>query len=174
MPFFDAKTFDVDSIAQKDVKSNSSFRPTKHIGKMLNKVTNKSFNSFLFYGIISSINKNLEGYSVMGDFIVAIALVMVSLFLFILSIRSFLEKGFLFNNAYIYASKKERETMNKKPYYRQTAIVFFLIGITFLLIGFAILFDAGWITYIAGVVIIIILIYAIISSIAIEKSKKQR
>ena len=59
----------------------------------------------------------------MGDFIVAIALVMVSLFLFILSIRSFLAKGFLFNNAYIYASKKERETMNKKPYYRQTAIV---------------------------------------------------
>ena len=110
----------------------------------------------------------------MGDFIVAIALVMVSLFLFILSIRSFLEKGFLFNNAYIYASKKERETMNKKPYYRQTAMVFFLMGITFLLIGFAILFDAGWITYIADVVIIIILIYAITSSIAIEKSKKQR
>ena len=71
-------------------------------------------------------------------------------------------------------SKKERETMNKKPYYRQTAIVFFLMGITSLLIGFAILFDAGWITYIAGVVIIIILIYAITSSIAIEKSKKQR
>ena len=110
----------------------------------------------------------------MGDFIVAIALVMVSLFLFILSIRSFLEKGFLFNNAYIYASKKERETMNKKPYYRQTAIVFFLMGITFLLIGFAILFDAGWITYIAGVVIIIILIYAITSSIAIEKKARSR
>ena len=34
-------------------------KPTKHIGKMLNKVTNKFFNSFLFYGIISSINKNL-------------------------------------------------------------------------------------------------------------------
>ena len=110
----------------------------------------------------------------MGDFIVAIALVVVSLFLFILSIRSFLEKGFLFNNAYIFASQKERETMNKKPYYRQTAIVFFLMGITFLLIGFAILFDAGWITYIAGVVIIIILIYAITSSIAIEKKARSR
>ena len=59
LPFFDAKTFDVDSIAQKSEKSNSSFRPTKHIGKMLNKFTNKFFNSFLFYGVISSINKNL-------------------------------------------------------------------------------------------------------------------
>jgi len=62
-PFFGAKTFDVDSIAQKYEKSNSSFRPTKHIGKMLNKVTNKFFNSFLFYGIISSINKNLPHIS---------------------------------------------------------------------------------------------------------------
>jgi len=110
----------------------------------------------------------------MGDIIIAIALVVVSLFIFILSIRSFLEKGFLFNNAYIYASKKERETMNKKPYYRQTAITFSLIGIVFLLLGFATLFNAGWITYIAGAVIIITLIYAITSSIAIEKSKKQR
>ena len=58
--FFDAKTFDADSIAQKSEKSNSSLRPTKHIGKMLNKVTNKFFNSFLFYGIISLINKNLS------------------------------------------------------------------------------------------------------------------
>jgi len=42
-----------------------------------------------------------------------------------------------------------------------------------LLIGFAILFDAGWITYIAGVVIIIILIYAITSGIAIEKARSR-
>jgi len=110
----------------------------------------------------------------MENFIVSIALVAVSLFIFILSIRSFREKGFLFNNAYIYASKKERETMNKKPYYRQTAIIFSLIAIVFLSLGFAILFDAGWLTYIAGTVIIIILIYAITSSIAIEKSKEQR
>lgn len=109
----------------------------------------------------------------MGDIIVAAALLLVSLFMFVVSIRSFLEKGFLFNNAYIYASKKERETMNKKPYYRQTAAIFFLMGIIFLLLGFAILLDAGWITYIAGAVILIILIYAIASSIAIEKRKQQ-
>ena len=48
-------------IGKANEKSNSSFRPTKHIGKMLNKVTNKFFNSFLFYGIISSINKILLG-----------------------------------------------------------------------------------------------------------------
>ena len=42
----------------------------------------------------------------------------VSVFLFFMSVRSFMEKGVLFNNAYIYASKQEREKMNKKPHYR--------------------------------------------------------
>lgn len=110
----------------------------------------------------------------MEDIIVSSVLIAASLFLFFVSIRSFMEKGFLFNNAYLYASKKERETMNKKPYYRQTAILFFLMGIIFLLLGFAILFDAGWITYIAEAIILIILIYAIASSIAIEKVKKNK
>jgi len=109
----------------------------------------------------------------MGDIFVGIALLLVSLVVFLLSIRSFLEKGFLFNNAYIYASKKQRETMNKKPYYRQTAVVFLLIAIVFLCLGLATLWDAGWMTYLAGALMLIILIYAIVSSIAIEKQKMQ-
>ena len=47
---------------------------------------------------------------------------------FIVSVRSFKEKGFLFNNAYLYASKEERATMDKKPHYRQSAVVFLMIG----------------------------------------------
>ncbi|EFF68226.1 hypothetical protein BUTYVIB_01494 [Eshraghiella crossota DSM 2876] len=31
----------------------------------------------------------------------------------------------MFNNAYIFASKQERETMNKKPHYKQSGICFF-------------------------------------------------
>ena len=110
----------------------------------------------------------------MGDLIVAIVLLLVALFIYFMSIRSFLEKGFLFNNAYLYASKKERETMNKKPYYRQTAVIFFMMGTIFLLLGLAILLNAFWITYIAEAVILVILIYAVISSIAIEKGKQQK
>jgi len=110
----------------------------------------------------------------MADILVAYALLAVSIFVFILSIRSFLEKGYLLNNAYIYASKKERETMDKTPYYRQTAVIFLFLGITFLSLGFAMLLDASWITYIAGAVILITLIYAIASSIVIEKRKNKR
>ncbi len=32
---------------------------------------------------------------------------------FVISVRSFKQKGFLFNNAYLYASKQERDTMDK-------------------------------------------------------------
>ena len=84
-----------------------------------------------------------------------------------------MEKGFLFNNAYIYASKQEREKMNKKPHYRQSAIVFLLLGIVFLLLALAVLLEAYWISFVGVAVVIITLIYAIVSSITIEKSNKQ-
>jgi len=110
----------------------------------------------------------------MEDIIVAIILLMVSLLLFVVSIRSFLEKGYLFNNAYIYASKKERETMNKKPHYRQTAVIFFMMGMIFLLLGAAILLDAFWITYMTALIILVMLVYAVVSGIAIEKEKQKK
>ena len=61
----------------------------------------------------------------------------------------------------------------EKPYYRQSAVIFFMIGIVFLFIAAAILLDAFWITYIADAVIVLLLIYAVASSIAIEKRKKR-
>ena len=49
----------------------------------------------------------------------------------VLSIFSFMEKGFLLNNQYLNVSKEEREHMDKSPYYRQSAIctVFFSLAI---------------------------------------------
>ena len=110
----------------------------------------------------------------MKEIIIASILFAVSVFLFFMSARSFMEKGFLFNNAYIYASKQEREKMNKKPHYRQSAIVFLLLGLTFLLIALAVLLEANWICYVGIALVIITLIYAIVSSIIIEKNNKQQ
>ena len=109
----------------------------------------------------------------MKEIIIVSILFAVSVFLFFMSVRSFMEKGFLFNNAYIYASKQEREKMNKKPYYRQSAIVFLLFGIVFLLLALAVLLEAYWISFVGVAVVIITLIYAIVSSITIEKNNKQ-
>ena len=109
----------------------------------------------------------------MKEIIIASILFAVSVFLFFMSLRSFMEKGFLFNNAYIYASNQEREKMNKKPYYRQSAIVFLLFGIVFLLLALAMLLEAYWLSFVGVAVVIITLIYAIVSSITIEKNNKQ-
>ena len=109
----------------------------------------------------------------MKEIVPASILFAVSIFLFFMSVRSFMEKGFLFNNAYIYASKQEREKMNKKPHYRQSAIVFLLLGLIFLLNTIAVLLKVNWIFYIVVVVVIITLIYAIVSSILIDKNNKQ-
>ena len=110
----------------------------------------------------------------MNEIIGASILFLVSVFAFITSIRSFMEKGFLLNNAYLYASKQERETMNKKPHYRQSAIVFLSIGLIFLLIGLNMLFQTNWIFYIVIAIVIVTLIYAIVSSVMIEKNNKQQ
>ena len=109
----------------------------------------------------------------MKEMIITSILFAVSVSLFFMSVRSFMEKGFLFNNAYIYASKQEREKMNKKPHYRQSAIVFLLLGLLFLLNALAVLLKANWIFYVGVAVVIITLIYAIVSSIMIEKNNKQ-
>lgn len=50
----------------------------------------------------------------MGNIVVTITLCIISIACFVLSYLQFNDKGFLFNNEYIYASEKEREKMNKK------------------------------------------------------------
>jgi len=109
----------------------------------------------------------------MKEIIAASILWAISLLMFIMSICSFQEKGFLLNNAYLYATKQQREEMDKKPYYRQSSVIFLLIGIIFLLNGFSALLGVGWFSYVVVAVIIITLVYAIASSIVIEKRKKQ-
>ena len=106
--------------------------------------------------------------------IVTGVLFLLAIFAFVLSIRSFCEKGFLLNNSYLYASKQERESMDKKPYYQQSAIVFLLIGCIFTLNGFAISLRIDWLSYIAVAVIFGTIVYAIASSVAIERNKKQK
>ncbi len=103
-----------------------------------------------------------------GEIITLIILLVASVGGFVISAFQFREKGFLFNNAYLYASKQERETMNKKPHYRQSAIVFLLIGIVFLLNAIYMINHVRWLFYASMVLLVVLIVYAIISSIRIE------
>ena len=110
----------------------------------------------------------------MKEIIIACILFLISGGVFVMSILSFMQKGFLLNNAYIYASKEERKKLDKKPHYRQSAIVFLLLGIVFLLLGIMMLTKAYWLLYIAIGVTILTIIYAFVSGIKIEsKNEKQ-
>lgn len=80
-------------------------------------------------------------------------------------IRSFQEKGFLFNNAYIWASKREREKMDKKPHYRQSAVVFGLIALLFLCMAIEVILQTGWLWFAVGAIGFVILGYAVRSSL---------
>ena len=108
----------------------------------------------------------------MGNIIAMIVLSVIAIVCFIFSYLQFHQKGFLFNNAYIYASKQERKTMDKKPYYKQSGIVFVLIGIIFLIDAIDIILQTGWLFYLVIGVAIVAIAYAIISSVMIEKRKK--
>lgn len=107
----------------------------------------------------------------MENIIGAILISIVAIICFVVSYFQFNEKGFLFNNAYIYASKKERETMNKKPHYKQSGTIFVMIGMTFLINAIEMILDTGWLFYLVIVVAAMAIIYAIVSSIMIEKRK---
>ncbi len=106
------------------------------------------------------------------EVITIVILFLISFGAFIMGYFQFKEKGILFNNAYLYASKEERATMNKKPHYRQSAIVFTSIGFIFLLNAVELLVRSGWIFLIVLVLIILLIVYAIVSSIMISRKNK--
>lgn len=85
------------------------------------------------------------------------------------AVRSFKERGFLLNNAYIYASREERAAMDKKPCYRQSAIVFCLLSLVFLVIGLAIVLHNYTIELLEIPLVAATVIYAVVSTVRIRK-----
>ena len=104
--------------------------------------------------------------------IFAIVFFAIAGIILLFAIRSFTERGFLLNNAYIYATKEEREAMDKKPYYRQSAIVFCLLSIVFVIIGLSVLFQNGNIGLLVIPIAVAAIIFAVVSSVRKNKRSK--
>ncbi len=101
----------------------------------------------------------------MAELIWAIICGVLAIACLIISAMSFKEKGFLFNNAYIWASKQEREKLDKKPHYRQFAIAFALCAAVFVFMALECVLLTGWLWLIVGLLAIALLVYAIASSV---------
>ena len=101
-----------------------------------------------------------------------IKMLLSAILCFVFSYLQFHEKGFLFNNAYIYASKKDRKSMDKRPHYKQSGVIFLLLGIIWMINAVDMVLQTGWLFYVFIAVAVITVIYAIISSVIIERRKK--
>lgn len=95
----------------------------------------------------------------------------IAIVAYIVSYFQFRGKGVLLNNAYLYASTEEREKMDKKPYYRQSGVAFSLVGTIFVLNVVQITMKWAWVFYFVIVMGVAAIIYAIVSSVRIEKKK---
>lgn len=102
-----------------------------------------------------------------NELVSAIICVFLAAVCCVISILQFREKGFLFNNAWLYASKQERENMDKKPHYRQSGIVCALVSFLFLCLAVEIITEIGWLNILQWIIVAVIILYAIISSIRI-------
>ena len=111
-----------------------------------------------------------------GQIICGIISLLLAIGAFVISYFQFREKGYLFNNAYFWASQEERRRMDenkesKKPHYRQSGFAFMFIGIIFLIHAIHIITHWIWMLVALVLTIIIAVVYAVISSIKIEQQK---
>ena len=101
--------------------------------------------------------------------VIAIIFGMIAISCYILGVLQLCGKGFLLNNAYIYASPEERKKMDKKPHYRQSGIVFCLLGTVFAVNSAETLLQTGWLFWAVIGIIAVTVIYAVVSSVASAK-----
>ena len=104
--------------------------------------------------------------------VLGIILFLVAAGSLVLGILQLLQKGPLINNAWLYADEKQRRTMNKTPHYRQSGIVFSMIGIQFGMLGVFCLTKLHIFMYMEFAVIGLVVIYAVVSSVMIGGREK--
>ena len=102
-------------------------------------------------------------------FVILLALMILC---FVLALLGFLEIGVIIDDHYVFASKEKRKKMDKKPYYRQSGILFFCLGLLFLMYLLRLLTGIGYFAYIAVGVWSVALVYVIISHYAIRRNQK--
>ena len=104
-----------------------------------------------------------------AELVIAIIVFVLAGGFLVLGIRHFMERGFLLNNAYLYASRETRETMDKKPYYRQSAVVLCLVSGIFAVLGLSLILRNDRILLLEILLVAAVIVYALASAIRIGK-----
>jgi len=99
----------------------------------------------------------------------------IAFFMFLITYRQHKERGFIFTNTWIWASKKERYEMDirkKKVEYRFARNVFFMLGIIFLVFAVNAILLFMWLFYVIYALFAILVIYALIQWVVNERYYK--
>ena len=104
-----------------------------------------------------------------AEWVIAIIVFVLAGGFLVLGIRHFTERGFLLNNAYLYASRATRETMDKKPYYRQSAVVLCLVSGIFAILGLSLVLRNDRILLLEILLVAAVIVYALASAVRIGK-----
>lgn len=109
-----------------------------------------------------------------GQIVGCIIFLVLAIGAFVISYLQFQEKGYLFNNAYVWASQEERKKIDeykgrKRLHYRQSGFAFMLIGFICLIETVYLATDWIWMFVAFWIAVIIAVVYAIISSIQREQ-----
>lgn len=107
----------------------------------------------------------------MTGLVLVIILGALFLLCIVLGLMQLKEKGPLLNNAYLYSTKEQREQMDKKPYYRQSGIVFLMIAPIFAMSALDVFLQTDWILKVILFNAVIALIYSIRSSLRIANNE---
>lgn len=107
-----------------------------------------------------------------SQIIVAAVLFAVAVVLAIFGIRQLRCKGFCFNNAYIYASKEEREKTDYTPYYRQTGIVLLMLSGVFAINCIHVISKLDALFYFSMGLTAAAAVYAVVSSVRTGRKNK--
>lgn len=99
---------------------------------------------------------------------------LLSLLCLWVSVRHFRRKGAPWNNTWLYASETERQQMDTAPLYHQTGVVFALLCALFAALAVEILLKTGWLRWLAGLVAAAAVVYAVVSSVMMEKRNKPK
>lgn len=107
-----------------------------------------------------------------SQIIVAAVLFAVAVVLAIFGIRQLRCKGFCFNNAYIYASKEEREKTDFTPYYKQSGVVLLLLSGVFAVNCIHVISKLSVLFYVSMALTAAAVIFAVVSSVRTGKKNK--
>jgi protein-S-isoprenylcysteine O-methyltransferase Ste14 len=108
-----------------------------------------------------------------GELITAFVVFALAGALLVLAVRQFMEKGVPLNNAWLYAAEKERESMDKGPYYRQSAVVFTILGALFVMLGLSLVLHSSIFLFFEIVLAAAAIVYAIASTVRINRRKSR-